>query len=76
MKHTKPITTDNPASLVKAAREASGLPTIYAAGKATGKSTGTFDKIEAGKMDPSIGCLRRLLAAMGWRLTLVAERDP
>lgn len=70
----KPIITTSPADLVTACRTASGLSTIYAAGKATAESTGTFHKIEAGKMDPSVGVLRRLLAAMGWRLVLRAER--
>lgn len=72
----KPITTTSPADLVTSCRTASGLPTIYAAGKATHESTGTFHKIESGKMDPSVGCLRRLLASMGWRLVLRAERLP
>ena len=70
----KPITTTSPADLVTACRAAAGLPTIYAAGQQTGESTGTYHKIESGKMDPSVGVLRRLLAAMGWRLVLRAER--
>ena len=76
MKRPKPITAETAADIVSACRKASGHETVYAAGKAAAVDDGTIHRIESGKRDPSVGKLRALLAAMGWRLTLVAERDP
>ena len=76
MKRPKPITAETAADIVIACRKASGHETVYAAEKATGVNKGSLYRIETGQRDPGVGNLRALLAALGWRLKLVAERDP
>jgi len=71
----KRITHTDPADILRDCREASGEQTIYAAAKATGEPISTLQRIEAGTGDPSVGVLRRVLAKLGWRLKLVAERE-
>lgn len=69
------ITHDTPADLLRDCRQAAGESTIYAAAKSTGEPISTLQRIEAGTGDPSVGVLRRVLARLGWRLKLVAERQ-
>ena len=76
MKRPKPITAETAADIVIACRHAAGHETIHAAGTATGINKGSLYRVELKQRDPSVGSLRALLKALGWRLTLVAERDP
>lgn len=69
----KPITAETAADIVVACRHASGHETVYAAGKAASVDDGTIHRIESNKRDPSVGKLRALLKALGWRLKLVAD---
>lgn len=70
----KRITQDTPAALVRECREAAGHDTICGAVRATNEPYSTIRNIEAGVSDPSVSILARVLAKLGWRLKLVAER--
>lgn len=70
----KPIETDSPAELLRQCREESGVSRRQL--RALGESTGTVHRIESAESDPGVGVLARILSKLGWRLKLVAERDP
>lgn len=57
----------DPGSLLREAREEAGL-SMRALAECAGTSTSTITRIEAGRMDPTVGMLRRLLLAAGHEL--------
>ncbi|MFA7628654.1 MAG: hypothetical protein WCY37_04610 [Candidatus Dojkabacteria bacterium] len=61
------------AYFLKAIRDARDLPTIYAACKEGGISTGTWHRIEFNKQDPGVSCLQRIVSSLGGELVLVAK---
>lgn len=62
-------------ALVAEARRGAGL-SIRELGRLAGVSFTTISRIEAGEMDPTVGMLKRILAASGRRLRLTADASP
>lgn len=65
----------NVARTVRDARRRAGL-TQAALARRTGTSQATISSYENGHKEPSVGTLRRLLAATGARLTVATGRRP
>ena len=63
------------ATMVRGARTCAGLTMRDLAARAD-VATSTIARIEAGKVDPTVGMLARLLSAAGRELQLVTHRAP
>jgi transcriptional regulator with XRE-family HTH domain len=64
-----------PGALVRQARLEAGL-SIRALAETAGVSASTVSRIEAGRMDPTVGMLERLLASAGTRMDISARATP